>query len=445
MLPAVGGSMTHSLRILAKSPAAIATVLGALAVYALHGRVAFAFNDAAIQQEDRSQSDTQLLSGDRIRLNVFERIDLEEDQWAQRKRVGKPDQSFYPRQDLSGDFIVQSDGSLPLPLLGNIAVENRPASAVMQEIAERFRTLTTHAARVSYAIIERQPVSIVGPVKQPGVYKFVDGMTVFHAIALAGGYKATDDSWGKVEFAKQNATLAAARRRWQRLAAEATILRAEREHVSESDAAKQAGAIDHAVLDEARNNRLRARQSTAQRRAVLASLLTATDELAKAAEERVHAAELAVRDRRERVQSLRKLANNSTIGRPVFLQANVELSEADERRIHAVAALGEAKLRLTQSRLELAKFDIDTRIELDTLLTQRSQEAADADAALHAAEAVVLALAPDAEQLASAMGIEIIRQAKTGWSLLPADSYASLRPGDLVIIGPQQSTARAGK
>lgn len=437
--------MTHSPRILAKNPLSAGALLVALTASVLLARTALAFDDTTTSQEERTQSDTQLLSGDRIRLNIFERVDLEEDQWAQRKRVGKPDQSFYPRQDLSGDFIVQSDGTLPLPLLGNIAVENRTASAVMKEIGERFRSLTTHAARVSYAIIERQPVSIVGPVKQPGVYKFVDGMTVFHVIALAGGYKAIDDSWGKVEFAKQNATLAAARRRWQRFAAETVVLRAERDHISESDAMKQTGVVDAAALEEACNNRLRARQSMTQRRSVLASSLAATEELAKATEDRVHAAELAVRDRRERVQSLRKLADNASIGRPVFLQANVELSEADERRIQAVAALSEAKYRLTHAKLELAKFDIDMRVELDALLTQRSQEAADADAALRAAEAAVLTLAPDAEQLASAMGIEIIRQAKTGWSLLPADSYATLKPGDLVIIGPQQSTARAGK
>ena len=44
----------------------------------------------------------------------------------------------------------------------------------------------------------------------------------------------------------------------------------------------------------------------------------------------------------------------------------------------AVAALSEAKYRLTHAKLELAKFDIDMRVELDALLTQRSQEAADA-------------------------------------------------------------------
>ena len=397
--------------------------------------------DSAVRQQGADiQADIQLLPGDRIRLNVFERVDLEEDQWAQRKRAGKPDQSFYPRQDLSGDFIVQADGSLPLPLLGNISVDNKTANAVMQDIGERFQKLTTHTARITYAILERQPISIVGPVKQPGVYKFAEGMTVLHAIALAGGYKATDDSWGKVEFAKQNAALSATRQRWQRYAAEAAVLRAERDHAPDNSALKDIDSIDRAAIEAARGHRARIRQANAQRRAVLASSLAAAEELSKTIEERVRVADQAVRDRRERVQALRKLVDKSTIGRPVFLQANVELSEAEERRIQAAAALGEARFRTSHARLELAKFDIDARVDLDNLTQQRSQEAADAEAAMRASEATVLALAPDAQQVSEKMGVEIIRRSKTGWNLLPGDSYTSLKPGDLVVIGRQQST-----
>ena len=35
--------------------------------------------------------------------------------------------------------------------------------------------------------LERQPVYVLGPVKNPGAYKYAPGMTVLHAVALAGG------------------------------------------------------------------------------------------------------------------------------------------------------------------------------------------------------------------------------------------------------------------
>ncbi|WP_449376145.1 polysaccharide biosynthesis/export family protein, partial [Bosea thiooxidans] len=114
-----------------------------------------------------------LMPGDRLRIDLFERIEPEDDRWAARRRAGRPDQSFYPRQDMTGEFVVQPDGTLPMPLIGNIRAEGRSGAAVAESIAATFEAVIGRTARVTQSLVERPPVSIVGPVRQPGIFRYV--------------------------------------------------------------------------------------------------------------------------------------------------------------------------------------------------------------------------------------------------------------------------------
>lgn len=127
------------------------------------------------------------------------------------RACGPADQSFYPRQDLTGEFVVQPDGTLPMPLIGNIQAEGRSGAAVAESIAATFETVVgRRTARVTQSLVERPAVSIVEPVRQPGIFRYVTGMTVQHVLALAGGLRRAEDNWVRVEFAREQARIPAA-------------------------------------------------------------------------------------------------------------------------------------------------------------------------------------------------------------------------------------------
>ena len=55
------------------------------------------------------------------------------------------------------------------------------------DLAVSFAAVTGRSANIDVKISDRLPIYVVGPVKNPGAYKYVPGMIVLHAIALAGG------------------------------------------------------------------------------------------------------------------------------------------------------------------------------------------------------------------------------------------------------------------
>jgi exopolysaccharide production protein ExoF len=61
--------------------------------------------------------------GDRLKLAFYERVDVEEDKWG-RTSSASALRSILQRPELSGEYTVQEDGTITVPLLGSIPVVN---------------------------------------------------------------------------------------------------------------------------------------------------------------------------------------------------------------------------------------------------------------------------------------------------------------------------------
>lgn len=90
---------------------------------------------------------------------------------------------------LSGEFRVRPDGMLDLPFIEPMQALGRTTVAVSEDVvaALRERFALSEAPDVSLHITDHRPVVVSGVVRDPGEVEFTHGMTVRHAIALAGG------------------------------------------------------------------------------------------------------------------------------------------------------------------------------------------------------------------------------------------------------------------
>ena len=110
--------------------------------------------------------------GDRVRLTVFR------------------------HEDLSGEFDVDGEGFLAMPLVGEIRGAGMNARQLESEIEARLKEggyLVN--PQVSIEVLNYRPFYIIGEVNNPGSYQYVNGMNVINAVALAGGfsYRADQD------------------------------------------------------------------------------------------------------------------------------------------------------------------------------------------------------------------------------------------------------------
>ena len=96
--------------------------------------------------------------------------------------------TVFNEPDLSGEFDVGGQGTIALPLIGQVAVVGLTLSEVDALITQKYGANYLVAPRVSVEVLNYRPFFIIGEVKNAGSYPYVNGMTVLNAVALAGGY-----------------------------------------------------------------------------------------------------------------------------------------------------------------------------------------------------------------------------------------------------------------
>ena len=96
--------------------------------------------------------------------------------------------SVFGEKDLSTTVPVRPDGKISINLIGEMVASGKTATELQKEIAERYkRFIAEPAVTVVVKEINSPKVSVLGEVKNPGIYKIKDRATVLDAIAMAGG------------------------------------------------------------------------------------------------------------------------------------------------------------------------------------------------------------------------------------------------------------------
>jgi protein involved in polysaccharide export with SLBB domain len=96
--------------------------------------------------------------------------------------------TIFNEKDLSGDFDVNDQGVVALPLIGQVSLVGKTISEAEAFITEKYGQNYLVNPRVNVEVLNYRPFFILGEVKSPGSYPFINGMTVVNAVALAGGY-----------------------------------------------------------------------------------------------------------------------------------------------------------------------------------------------------------------------------------------------------------------
>lgn len=97
--------------------------------------------------------------------------------------------NVFPATEFSRDLTVQPDGSVELPLLGSIKVEGYTSEEIKKVLTSRFsKYVADPEISVSVRKFASSRLGIIGEVKTPGYYPFVEGMSVLDLITQARGF-----------------------------------------------------------------------------------------------------------------------------------------------------------------------------------------------------------------------------------------------------------------
>src|ERR1700691_3179865 len=124
----------------------------------------FAFAGWVVPSYAQSAAEYKLDVGDKVHITVFD------------------------EPDLTGDFDDNEQGIVSLPLIGQVHIAGMTLSEAQDFITQKYAANYLINPRVNVQILNYRPFYVIGEVKNPGSYQYVNGMSVLNAIALAGGY-----------------------------------------------------------------------------------------------------------------------------------------------------------------------------------------------------------------------------------------------------------------
>ncbi len=94
----------------------------------------------------------------------------------------------FRHDDMSGEFELDGDGNFAMPLIGEVQAAGLSQRALEDQIETQLADGYLVEPQVSVEVLNYRPFYILGEVNRPGVYEYLNGITVINAIALAGGY-----------------------------------------------------------------------------------------------------------------------------------------------------------------------------------------------------------------------------------------------------------------
>lgn len=106
-------------------------------------------------------------------------------------RIGPGDEleiSVFGHEDMSGGYTVSGTGDISMPLIGSVRAADLTGPELEQRIVDALEPDYLKNPRVSIEVLNYRPFYILGEVKAPGSYPYVNGMTYINAVAIAGGY-----------------------------------------------------------------------------------------------------------------------------------------------------------------------------------------------------------------------------------------------------------------
>jgi protein involved in polysaccharide export with SLBB domain len=405
-----------------------------------------AFAGLALSSYAAQASDQVLRAGDRLKISFFERLEVSGGQApAQPGQKGETLLSIYQRADLSGEFSVEADGSISLPVFGAVeAGETSPAS-LSARLGSLFQEVFGRSSYITVGVVQRAPVYVLGPVRNPGSFAYRSGMTVLHALALAGGVSDQLQVAQLVEVTREQERLVAARDRVRRLVAKRAVLVARRDGTdtvelsSELSQAAAPGETSDLVARELVLTRLQGQREAKARAAAESSVASIETELSFL-RQRATAFDGQLGARAERLKTIEALFARQVVEHQRLGEARSEYFDLLARRKDLDVVTLQAEQRLDQARRTVETIDLERRLTGERLLTETEVELSQARQAAAALEKTVALMQRSVPQLALtdlSATFEVVRTTPKGPETVQVTSADPLQPADVLRVGIQ--------
>jgi exopolysaccharide production protein ExoF len=400
-------------------------------------------------------SQSAIAYGDRLKVTFFESLSV-----ALGDSARKPDtqaiNSIFPRMDLSGDYQVDEAGGVDIPRLGRFAATGHGVGALEAQLSDAFRRALGRPSDVHVAIVDRQPVYVLGGPRGGATIKHAPGMIVLQVLAEAGGYQRdASDISRTIEIIRETQRLGDARDRLARALVRQARLIALRDDLSTvvlpaATASRLAKMLSQdaiaALLRDADAMLKVERQAYSDRRALADRLVDITKAELAAQNLRVTQARALGQNKAARLRDFEAIAARGSVSQFKVNDMAIDVAEVAAKQEDLLVAVAQADARLAEAEMAHAKILQSDTAQIALDLTAIEQEVSDLDRAVTSMQAVVAVLGNGqtvlAEGQANPRVLRIVRRGPSGTLLIPAVETTLLMPGDVLQLDPAEPSSR---
>jgi protein involved in polysaccharide export with SLBB domain len=384
--------------------------------------------------------------GDKLKLAFLENVqDVEKNKWGNAAGTG-----LQQHPELSGDYSIQDDGTIAIPVLGSFDIAPLTPKELQNLIDGAFNKALGRTGSVTIVSIERPPIYVLGPVKNPGSYAYSPGMTVLHAVTLAGGFPRQDttEPWQKIERVRETTKRYSNLEQLSELLAREAVLTAERDHtqpVPPKQLVDIVGQNRAAAMIAVQQDRQSASVAAynARLQATAEAIMVARQEvdMLSTKSRSIESMDANIAALKKRADGIEQLYHSGALNNNLVIETKSRVVDAERARQDMIIQLAHAKGRIVTLNQDLAKLQADRQSELDTQIMAIDRQVAEASRENTASEGVLGALQVQFSPPVSAISYEIVRQTAKGPVSFVGSGMSTLIPGDLVNV----STTNEGK
>lgn len=391
------------------------------------------------EQTERPAFD-RLYAGDTLQIRFMETIDIPDPRAAMPVSKGSGlVRTFYQRADLSGEYHIRPDGFINLPIIGAVPAAKMTLEQFEELLRSKIESTIDRKLQISIGITQREPIYVIGGVRNAGSFPYRSGMMVVHAIALAGGIEKSITGMDRsLQLVRHRNLVQKARNDLKSYLAVKARLEAERDgqetikipqrlvELVGSSMAKEMIEIESQIM------RTRAKRH-ASRVTTIEDEISARRrelELLKAREEKFVSQ---VASRRLRAQNMQRLSEraDTTNDRVLALQRDLLDSEAQQSDYAIAVMNSEQRLQIRSNDLVKLQLDHEGSIEAD--LAKVNAEISEAEQAL-ATNLAIVALFSNGPQEDLTPSFTVIRKQDGQPLSVAVAATAFLEPGDLLRV-----------
>lgn len=355
--------------------------------------------------------------------------------------------TFYARDDISGEYTVQSEGDISIPLLGSFKAEGKTVSQLSDEIVKAFVRDRQDPYQLVIEVVEWRPIYVMGLVDKPGEYAYKPGLTALQAVAIAGGLFRPVNNGMFLGVARESSRIAEVKEQLSRAVAQKIRLEAELMEETVLAPAKgekdgpNANSSDAAILAN-QAQVLDWSQTTLQAKvASKEQEITLSGKEVESYGRQLEEVKEQIRLTKTQLSESQSLADRGLTPRLRIIEIQRIIAGLQAEREQVSAALFRAERTKIEANQLAATLKVEHKLKVQQELNDINDRIATLRATLRTAKFVTATMPAIPQQLpdqtSDGITVRIVRSGESSSFSLTEAEQALLKPGDLLIVEKQ--------